>query len=359
MAAATRATKKNRRLEPKRVRLLQMRAPVAVRRIARGFLGAARRARQRLHGQGDEEALHDFRVALRRLRSTLRIYRPVVGARTVPRQWRRRLKRLARATSVARDAEVGLAWLLARREHATGAERAACELLIDIWSACRDKAYGKVRRALEKEFDPLDSGLRQALTAPAPLATAPILAPTAGRLMLDQIAELGTTLHRIASAADRQTIHAARIEAKRLRYLLEPLTDEVAKGTTLIKSLKKFQDDFGELCDRQVFCEELVGAAATYAAERSRQEIRSIFDERAVAPSDNGAMTEGLRTLADRLNKERKQSYAQIEEHCLGERADTFLAPYRALADSLAGTRAAPKPKTRTLRARSLKPGSR
>ncbi len=359
MAAATRATKKNRRLEPNRARLLQTRAPMAVRRIARTFLAAARRTRHRLYVHGDKEALHDFRVALRRLRSTLRVYRPVVGSGMVPRRWRRRLKRLARATGDARDAEVGLAWLRARRGHATAAERTARDWLIDVWSARCDKAYEKVRRTVEEEFDPLDAGLRRAFTVPAPLAVVPTLAPVAGKLTHDQITELATTLHRITSVAEWQAIHAARIEAKRLRYLLEPLAGEIAGGKTLVKSLKKFQDDFGKLCDRQVLCEELIATAAARAAERSAQELRSLIEERAVAPPDDGDMLRGLRELTDRLNTERKHCYERIEEHYLGEQADAFLAPYRALADTLTRTRPAMKPKTRTAKVRSRKRASR
>jgi CHAD domain-containing protein len=359
MAAATRTTKKNRRLETKRARLLQTRAPMAVRRIARTFLAAARRARSRLYVRGDQEALHDFRVALRRLRSTLRVYRPVVGAGMVPRRWRRRLKRLARATGGARDAEVGLAWLRAQRDHATAAERAACDWLIGVWSARFDNAYEKVRRTLEKEFDPLDAGLRRAFTVPAPLAATSILAPTAGKLVHDQVTELATTLHRITSVAEWQTIHAARIEAKRLRYLLEPLAGEVAGSKTLVKSLKKFQDDFGELCDRQVLCEELIATAAAHAAEHSAQELRSIIEEGAVAPPGDGDMLQGLRELTGRLNTERKHYYERIEEHYLGQQADTFLAPYRALADTLTRPRAALKPRTRIAKVRSKKRASR
>ena len=338
MAATTRATKKNRRLKPKRARLLQARTPVAVRRIARAFLAAARRARQRLHVQGDGQALHDFRVALRRLRSTLRIYRPAVDARMVPRKWRRRLKRLARTTGAARDAEVGLAWLSRRRDHIAGEERAACDALINDWSARRDEAYAKLRRTLDKEFTPLDAGLHQALAAPAGYVTAPMLAPTAGALMHDQIAELGATLHRIASAADTRTIHAARIEAKRLRYLLEPLANELTAGKALLKSLKKFQEDFGELCDRQVLCEELVAAAAHRATERSTHEMQFIFAGGAIAPSADAPISHGLRALAARLSVERKQRYTEIEQRYLGQRADAFLAPYRTLADALMKT---------------------
>jgi CHAD domain-containing protein len=342
MAVTTPPAAKNRRLSARRVPLLRMRTPVAMRRIARAYLAAARRARRRLHVESDVEALHDFRVALRRLRSTLRLYRPVVDARMVPRKWRRRLKRLARTTSAARDAEVGLAWLRSRREDMSDAERAACDRLILDWTARCDKAYAKVRRTLDKEFEPLDAGLRQVLGHASNQATAPALAPTAGALLYEQITELGSALRRIASATDAQAIHAARVEAKRLRYLLEPIGKELANGERLLKTLKKFQDDSGELCDRYVLSEELIAVAARDAAERSVHAMRRIFDDTAAGPLADLAAMAGVSALAGRLNTERRQLYADFEKRYLGDHTDPLLAPYRALADTLANAQRKP-----------------
>lgn len=349
MAATTRPAKKNRRLNSKGARLLHARTPVAIRRIARTFLAAARRARRRLQADGDEEALHDFRVALRRLRSTLRIYRPVVDG-LIPRKWRRRLKRLARATGAARDAEVGLAWMHRQQAHTTEAEREACDKLIAEWSARRDKAYAKLRRTLDEEFTPLDEGLSMALAAPSGHVTASMLAPTAGTFMHEQIAALATRLHGIAAATDTRTIHTARVEGKRLRYLIEPFAAEVTNGKALLKSLKRFQDEFGELCDRQMLSEELIEATARYEAERSAREMREIFDGRADEPVAAASTTNGLRALASRLNAERQQLFAHIERHYLGQQTDAFLAPYRALANTLVNTPAVPRIKKKIKR---------
>ena len=55
----------------------------------------------------DREALHDFRVAVRRLRSVLRAYRRWLG-RAAARKARRRFRSLAATTNDGRDAEVQL-----------------------------------------------------------------------------------------------------------------------------------------------------------------------------------------------------------------------------------------------------------
>ncbi|HEY9420766.1 MAG TPA: CHAD domain-containing protein, partial [Thermoanaerobaculia bacterium] len=53
--------------------------------LALSFLDQARAARPRLADPSDSEALHDFRVALRRLRSCLRAYRSFLDE-SVPRK---------------------------------------------------------------------------------------------------------------------------------------------------------------------------------------------------------------------------------------------------------------------------------
>src|ERR1700739_69868 len=82
----------------------------AVRVVALTLLRDAATTRARLIDPGDTEALHDFRVAVRRLRSWLRAYRPYLGD-SVRDKNRRRLRAVARATSLARDTEVHLQWL--------------------------------------------------------------------------------------------------------------------------------------------------------------------------------------------------------------------------------------------------------
>src|SRR5262245_39952375 len=89
--------------------LLAMPAPHAVRAVALARLDELRSSYDRFV-DGDEEGLHDLRVALRRLRSWLRAFRPEVND-TLRKKTRRGLRDLADATNAARDAEVGLKWI--------------------------------------------------------------------------------------------------------------------------------------------------------------------------------------------------------------------------------------------------------
>ncbi|MCB9543646.1 MAG: CHAD domain-containing protein, partial [Myxococcales bacterium] len=55
--------------------LLDLPVGLAARRVARSFLDEARAAAARLDDPDDPESLHDFRVAIRRQRATLRAWR--------------------------------------------------------------------------------------------------------------------------------------------------------------------------------------------------------------------------------------------------------------------------------------------
>ena len=68
--------------------------------LALRFLDEAGAGHARLDEADDPEALHDFRVGLRRLRSTVRAYRRWLGGSLGPKD-RRRLKALAGATGAA------------------------------------------------------------------------------------------------------------------------------------------------------------------------------------------------------------------------------------------------------------------
>ena len=56
-----------------------------------------------------EDVLHDFRVAIRRLRSWIGVFKPWLGG-AASRKQRRRLSKIADATSANRDSTVHLEW---------------------------------------------------------------------------------------------------------------------------------------------------------------------------------------------------------------------------------------------------------
>jgi len=232
---------------------------VALARIAEVDLAAAR-----LAGGDDGEALHDFRVGLRRLRTSLRSFRPWLQGGP-KKKHERALGELARATNEARDAEVQLAWLAAQRERIPAEKRAGLEWLVGFYG--RRKRAGDDLAAPLERWRALSQALRERLRAyrrtVRPLSVEPIGKALAG-LLRKELAAFREALAAVGGPDDVENAHGARIRAKRLRYLLEPLRGYEELGAReAVRTLKDLQDVLGELHDAHVL---LVDAAAARAS---------------------------------------------------------------------------------------------
>ncbi|MCB1009076.1 MAG: CHAD domain-containing protein [Acidobacteria bacterium] len=115
----------------------------AVRRVALSELARAEIARAALERRDDAEALHDFRVAVRRLRSHLRAYRKAFDG-DPGKKLLRRLRKLGAATNPGRDAEVGLAWVESLGVGLRAGHRRGVDWLTNRLEARRDGAYREV-----------------------------------------------------------------------------------------------------------------------------------------------------------------------------------------------------------------------
>ena len=232
------------------------------RRLALAHLDTAAAARARLATPSDPEALHDYRVALRRLRSCLRAYRLELRP-TVTRKSYRQLRRRARGTNQRRDLEVHLAWLAGQRDAAGEPERRGLSWLIQRFGEARGRTWEEMLGLDERLFPPLQTRLRRQLSGfpttvhldldPWPGSTAAV---TAARARL-AARRLGRRLGLIRDVSSEIEIHRARIAAKHLRYLLEPFAAAVAGGDALIARLKSLQDAFGDVHDTHLFVAEL------------------------------------------------------------------------------------------------------
>ncbi|MRG97617.1 CHAD domain-containing protein [Polyangium spumosum] len=207
----------------------------------------------------DEEALHDFRVALRRMRTILRVARELFR--------RKRLARIegeiryhAQATGALRDEEVlretlGAldlspearaeldAWL-ARRARAVKNEHAAVTRLLRDGPRERVLAFpgGKRVRRLERSFEALAARLD---------GDAPRLVPTSdlGHVVLDRAAR-DVAKWALRDVADADAMHELRIRYKRLRYTADLFAAPLgATATRLAKQAARMQKHLGELHD--------------------------------------------------------------------------------------------------------------
>src|SRR5258705_3135615 len=107
-------------------------AEEGARLVALRQLDEVRAALARAGHPEDEEAIHDVRVALRRLRSSLAAYRPLLDAESA-RRGLERAGRLAGQMGDARNAEVRLAWLeRALKGAKPGAKKAVEGLAVEL-----------------------------------------------------------------------------------------------------------------------------------------------------------------------------------------------------------------------------------
>ncbi len=141
--------------------LLERPVEEAARLIALSLLNEARAARARLDQPGDIEALHDFRVALRRLRSILRAYRRYLKD-SLSTPMRRRLRALATATGGSRDAEVRIAWLQAQKAKFSARQHVGLTWLITSLTEHKQRADTALQKQARQGFCTHGAPARQA-----------------------------------------------------------------------------------------------------------------------------------------------------------------------------------------------------
>ncbi len=278
--------------------LLHQRAPTAVRSLLLDLLDTAAQCADRLTDSDDSEALHDFRVALRRLNANQRAYRAPLGVKLG-----KGVRRLARATNAARDREVQLDWLRLQQKESDAHARADLDTLIDKLERAHELEREHAYPQWQSEFVQLAVKLRRRLDS-VPPGDAPqeSFAVLAGA----QLHALGDKLKQgfaaIEARGDDAAVHAARITGKRLRYLLEPLNGAVPGVPLLIKRLKALQDLLGELHDCQVRLDDFAGR---------RQPDR----------------TDQYNSLQRDTATQRAQLLTDLQAHWLGEHADVLFKP--------------------------------
>lgn len=301
--------------------LLDLPAQRGARLVARDLLSRARAASRRVGARDDAEALHDFRVALRRLRSWVRAYRAHLG-KSVPKRSRRALRDLAAATNAGRDAQVQLAWVQGASQDWGDDRLPGVAWLTGRLEERRDQAYRRALRRVGSRFRGMEQTLRNRLRRRAGEdperfghVTASLL-QAHGAALRDRLAQIG-------GAADEPAIHAARIAAKRLRYLLEPLKRYREDAESLIARLRGLQDLLGELHDLHLLG---AGVAAAAAPEAARS---------------------GLVALTEAAGAREAVLFARLGEGWLGTGAGDYLAQVDLLSRSLLAAARGPQVRER------------
>jgi triphosphatase len=215
-----------------------------------------------LSGTPDPEGIHQLRVAVRRLRAALALFRPIL-APAVTEWLAAELNWLQGALGPARDWDVfvldtldplaqrlpgesGLRGLEARAAAERRAARAAAE------AALGDRRY--VRLLLQLELWLEDGSWRLPAEPGALVAPADEPAEVFARAALARRARQVLKRGRRRDEADEDSLHALRIAGKKLRYALEFFRALLpkAEAKAALEALRQLQDCLGSLNDAAV-----------------------------------------------------------------------------------------------------------
>jgi CHAD domain-containing protein len=280
-------------------------------------------AGRRLADSQDTEALHDFRVGLRRLRSCTRAYRSQLKG-GVSRKTRRRLRDLTLSTNPGRDIEVQLEWLHRQAERLGPGETEGLAWLIGRLEGRKYESLDRITAEMGQRFLKVAGKLRRRLgtfrmeVRTGREAKQPTFGEVTGRLIQSIVGELSDSLKGVARPEHVSEAHAARIRAKRLRYLLEPLSRRAPGAKVLIGRLKQLQDVLGQLHDLQVLSQEIEASLAALSRGATDRPL---------------AARPGLEALRRMANGEAVDSFTSFQADWTNDRAVRFLTR----ADELAG----------------------
>jgi CHAD domain-containing protein len=301
-----------------RKKVLQGSAANAARMILRGLLNDWVRARRAVLHPGNADSVHDFRVALRRLRSILRAFRPVLP---LPKGLRRRLRRLARATDESRNLEIWQAWVGEHANQLTAGQRAGVHWLQAGLRTRRQGTDARMRSQIATWFNRARAELRQVAAGRGPKARAQNATVLVQRTLRTGATVLARHLGQISSMCDREAIHEARIAAKRLRYLLEEIEEELPEAGGILVKLEKLQGTLGEVHDAQVFADLLRPALIETGERRARMVTKKLLPwPPAGGPTDPAAppgVRQGLLALARRLRQHGDARFEQLKAEWL------------------------------------------
>ena len=209
----------------------------------------------------DIEALHDMRVATRRLRAAFEVF----GDAYRPKALKRLLKHLrstGRALGRVRDLDVFMQKAqnyIAAQSEQDGEH--GLDPLLQAWQTQREQARAEMIAYLDsKEYQAFKDSFITFLNTPgagdrpSPKGnpTPNLVREVAPAMIYDRLAAV-RSFDRVIPDAPVEQLHALRIEFKKLRYTVEYFRDVLGpQANGIINEFKGLQDHLGDLNDAQV-----------------------------------------------------------------------------------------------------------
>jgi len=212
----------------------------------------------------DIEALHDMRVASRRLREALEIFQACFPPKSYGRLYER-VRRITRALGRARDADVAVDYFAKTlAENQSVIEQVALQDILRRFARRQARRRAEMQRELDKvQPAELQARFEKAFaiierTPPSRQRGSRTALLLARRLFAQRLREVFACQRLIKGEGDIEGLHNLRIAVKKLRYVMETL--DFTSGEQIkenLKFFKKLQTVLGDLHDRDVFGETM------------------------------------------------------------------------------------------------------
>jgi len=217
----------------------------------------------------DPEALHEMRVAARRLEAAIRLFRDYLPAWVV--ESRTTLRTVMQALGAARDFDVQIEFFRGRKEQLSPDEAKLLEPLEARLATDRAQAHAQLLQVLDApetqqwlaRWTEFSKSVPTALPVPEMAADPAAFALAALRRQYKRVRKAA---ERLGSESTAEEYHEVRTRVKRLRYALEafaPLCGESA--SKFLRGLVRVQTVLGEYQDAEV----RAGQLASLARKRS------------------------------------------------------------------------------------------
>lgn len=260
---------------------------------------------------GNIEAVHDMRVAMRRLIAVLTIFRSGLHQKSL-KPYQASLKTLLGALGAVRDTDIFMMMLGEAARTSTSKNAPAFELVIGMEQKRRESKRTRLKKILQRFKDRnIAADLRHALGAEVPRRAA----IDTGSIRLDApFRENARTLvphlleafesHRedvMTHPGSVRRLHAMRIDGKHVRYGMETFAPAFGAGyEACLEEVKTLLDVMGRVHDHDV------------AIERLRRRIGQIRKENRTHPLRDGRV--GTRVLSGFVRELRTRRAALFRE---------------------------------------------
>ena len=208
---------------------------------------------------GDSRAVHQARVAVRRLRSDLRTFRPVLDE-TWATTLRERVRWLGDALAAARDSDVLLERLQRHAALLPDVDRHRKELVLNLLRGVRTAAYRQLGAKLRQpRYVLVLADLLDAVRGPLFNERAAERASDAAPELMDAAwRKLRRAVRKRGRPPEDGELHGIRIKAKRLRYAAEAFVPVCGRrAATFAKRVATLQTVLGEHHDAVNSCDHL------------------------------------------------------------------------------------------------------